>query len=332
MNDAPSHLLLSALTWNGEPTVWTLGEEDEHIGTYVEAATARLIKGGINTELEAVEYTPVNPIAFQYTRHAYVGSSSSEVTYYGGVFGENMPPLVRICLPGRRPWPERFHPSYYDEYIKRPRTGPPFEFYNPDWTGVTRLDPSSLHGLTFKPDLPGQSDDGLEPDMDAGHEQDSTRSGTNVSQLGERNEIVWHPSWRIIDWVGWRPPGVQEVAPPITWGVEVRLQGSNGHGHGPPVALPFFWHVTYYGVSSLRLRQPIKITELDAEIYEDVEEPDPSRGISSYTVRATILRVLVKNEWFVQANNSDGQNEDEDEGAGSEGDGEDAHEGMGYAD
>ncbi|KAF7357439.1 hypothetical protein MSAN_01339900 [Mycena sanguinolenta] len=311
MKDAPSHLLLSALTWIGRPTVWTAGDEDEHIGTYEEAASARLIKGKINTELEAVEYIPTNPIVFQYTRHAHVGTTSSEVTYYGGVFGSNMPPVLRICLPDRQPWPERFQRSYLDEDIKRSRSGPPFEFYNVDLNGETGLEPDCLDGLTFAPDLPGQPDDGLGPVEDEGDEVDSAVGlgwqGTWVTALlekqdkrqplGERNEIVWHPK-TINAW--WRRPEDQEAAPAITWGVEF----------------------------SLRFRQPLKITEFSSHIYKDADESVPSRGISSYTVRATILRTFVKNKWFVQANNLDGKNEDEDEGTESGGDSEDDDEDM----
>ena len=116
MDDAPPQLLISALAWIGEPTTWLSGELPEHIGTYREVATARLNRLRMATELAAVEYTPASETSFQYTRHANVGTSSSTVTYEGGVFGENMPPLVRICLPSQQPWPERFKRSeYYDD-------------------------------------------------------------------------------------------------------------------------------------------------------------------------------------------------------------------------
>jgi hypothetical protein len=108
MNDAPPKLLLLALSWSGSPTSWSAGDDDKHIGTYSEAGTAQLHKAGINTELRAVEYTPSPPVIFQYTRHTDVGTRSSEITYCGAVLGENMSLLIRICLPGCLPWPERF--------------------------------------------------------------------------------------------------------------------------------------------------------------------------------------------------------------------------------
>ncbi|KAJ7196520.1 hypothetical protein GGX14DRAFT_473354 [Mycena pura] len=261
MDDAPPQLLISALAWIGEPTTWISGELPEHIGTYRQVATARLNRLRVATELAAVEYTPATETSFQYTRHANVGTSSSTVTYEGGVFGENMPPLVRICLPSQHPWPERFKRSEYynDDDIERPRAGPPFHFYNIDWNGGTGIDPDSFSGLTFSPDLPGQLATDTEPDGDEGHEQDSTvglgwhgpwatallERQDRGQPLGEKTEIVWN------------------FGNNATWGVQVRLR--------------------------------------------------ESRGIASYTIRATILRVFVRSQWFVQEDESDKTDGDGDE-------------------
>ncbi|KAJ7637913.1 hypothetical protein DFH06DRAFT_1138565 [Mycena polygramma] len=277
MDDAPPHLLLSALTWKGSPTTWFAGNDDELIGTYyTESANVQLNKVGTNTEMQAVEYSPATPTSFQYTRRAEMGLSGSTVTYEGATFGENMPPLVRVCLPDRLPWPEKFKHS--DE-MGRPRAGPPFEFYNIDWNGHTGIHPEYLGGLTFSPDVPGQLADDMLPEADLGHEPDSTvglgwhgnwvttllEKQDRGEPLGERNEIVWNKGEH------------------ATWGMEVCLQA-------------------------------LKATEMDPDLYEDVEAPeDRSRGISDYEVRATVLRVFVKPNEFLQMHEPDEDSESEDE-------------------
>ncbi|KAJ6584495.1 hypothetical protein B0H19DRAFT_387664 [Mycena capillaripes] len=245
----------------------------------------QLNKIGLNTELGAVEYSPTRPTSFQYTRRAAVGLSSSEVTYYGAVFGTNMPPLVRISLPGRLPWPEKFEPS---DDIERPRAGPPFEFWNEDWRGESGIHPEYLRGLRFSPDLSGQPGDETEPISNFGRESDSSvglgwhgdwatallEKQDRGQPLGERIEVVWHGE---------------------TWGAQVRLRD-------------------------------LKVTEVDADTYEDVEnlELDDPRGISDYTVQATILRVFVKSEEFVRLEQQPVvQEEEEDDSEESDEDDED---------
>ncbi|KAJ7608300.1 hypothetical protein DFH06DRAFT_1377583 [Mycena polygramma] len=207
-----------------------------------------------------------------------MGVSGSTVTYEGATFGENMLPLVRVCLPDRLPWPERFKRS--DE-MGRPRTGPPFEFYNINWDGYTGIHPEYFGGLTFSPDEPGQIADDMSPETDEGHEPVSTvglgwhgnwvttllEKQDRGEPLGERNEIVLNTA----------------RAEDATWGMEVRLQA-------------------------------LKAIEMDPDLYEDVEAPeDRSRGISAYEVRATVLRVFVKPKEFLQMQEPDEDSESEDE-------------------
>ncbi|KAJ7644479.1 hypothetical protein FB45DRAFT_691184, partial [Roridomyces roridus] len=160
-------------------------------------------------------------VSFKYTRHAFIGTASSSVTYYGAILGDNMPPRFSLCLPGRVQWPERFaarDSDVDDDYMHRERRGPPFVFYDEDWNGSTGLEPDGLHGLAFSgPDLPGQGQDDV-PCSAEGDEPDSTEGlgwqgewGTTLLQrkdqrkpLGERTEIVWR----------WDQ----------AWGVELRLQ------------------------------------------------------------------------------------------------------------
>ncbi|KAJ7465119.1 hypothetical protein FB451DRAFT_429901 [Mycena latifolia] len=201
--EAPPQLILSALTWVGSPTTIVAGDSEEHIGSYVQSAHVRLNRGRMNTQLEAVEYTPATATSFKYTRHAFVGTASSEVTYYGAILAEDMSPVMRICLPDRRPWPEKFQP---DDDVDRPLSGPPFNFYDSDWRGEHGIHPEMLSGIHITaPDLPGQGDTDAEPDHQAGDEPDSQEGSgwqgpwvTTLLQkqdrrqlLGEVTKIVW---------------------------------------------------------------------------------------------------------------------------------------------
>ncbi|KAJ7877005.1 hypothetical protein B0H13DRAFT_744422 [Mycena leptocephala] len=285
--DAPPQLLLSALTWSGFPTTWCAGDGDELVGTYAKSATAQLNKAEINAELGAVVYTPATQTSFQYARHTNTSTSSSEVTYYGVTCGENMPPLARICLPGRLPWPERFKRADPHSYPQRPLKGPPFDFYTMDWTEDTGINPENLHGLTFSPDLPGQPENDTAPIFTGGREQDSSvglgwhgnwatallEKQDRGQLLGERTEIMW------------------DTKEDPTWGVQVRLQAIQ--------------------VTEV---DPDMYEEVDPDEYEDEESPVHSRGISDYEVQATILRVFVKSEGFVRLQEPDEiQDEDESE-------------------
>ncbi|KAK6992539.1 hypothetical protein R3P38DRAFT_2739852 [Favolaschia claudopus] len=273
MDNTPSKLLLSALGWIGEPTPWSAdGEGPEYVGKYSEAANVLLNQVGMNRELDAIEYKPANLTTFQYTRKANISTTHSDITYYGGIYGDNMPPLLRICLPDRHPWPETFKELDWDPEL-RPLAGPPFEFYTCDWNGDAGIDPESLHtgALTFSPDMPGQLQNETEAESGFGHESDSgvglgwhgpwatamLEKKDRGEQLGNRREIVWSSD------------------SDKTWGVEVHLEAA-------------------------------KVTEVDKFTYEELhesEEPIPTRGISSYTIRASILRVFVKARWFDEALN-----------------------------
>ncbi|KAJ7601295.1 hypothetical protein DFH06DRAFT_1353465 [Mycena polygramma] len=281
MDNAPPQLLLSALTWSGLPTTWTVDDpEEDHVGIYGEAAVAQLNKTGMNTQLGAVEYSPATTMSFRYTRQALIDTASSEITSYGGIAASNMPSLVRVSLPSRRPWPERFErPS--SEGNRRLRTGHPFFFWDTDWDsdGDIRANKSlsNSHTINLSPDLPGQSARDVQPTFEEGLESDSwvglgwhgdwvtalLERRDHQQPLGERTEIVWSPNH--------------------AWGVQVRLQALN-------------------------------ITEMDPEMCDEVRAPeDHSRGISDYDVQATILRVFVKSEEFIRLQESDVvQEEDSD--------------------
>ncbi|KAK7023057.1 hypothetical protein R3P38DRAFT_3195005 [Favolaschia claudopus] len=272
MDNIPSKLLLSALRWTGEPTTWSAddGDPDEYVGTYSEAANVSLNRIGLNHELDAIEYKPANLTTFQYTRKANIGTTYSEIADYGGIYGDNMPPLLRICLPDRHPWPETFKELDWDPEL-RPLAGPPFKFSTCDWNGDTGIDPESLQtrALTFSPDMPGQPAIEVEPKSDLGHESGSwvglgwhgpwvtalLEKQDRGERLGNRREIVWNSDSN------------------KTWGAEVHLEVA-------------------------------KVTEVDKFIYDELDESeDPiiTRGISSYTIRASILRVFVKSQWFIES-------------------------------
>jgi hypothetical protein len=116
----PPQLILSALTWTGWPTTWSAGDEDQEIGKYTQGLSIRVNRVGANAELSAVEYSPAagSPASFTYRRCAFTGTASSEITYYGSILPKSeISPLLRICLPSRYPWPERFRALEYVRII-----------------------------------------------------------------------------------------------------------------------------------------------------------------------------------------------------------------------
>ncbi|KAJ7727372.1 hypothetical protein B0H16DRAFT_1779373 [Mycena metata] len=249
MDDAPPQLILSALIWDGFPTSWIAGDDDKHVGTYTEEVSVR-------TEFRAIEYAPAAPARF------------NDLTEEGAIFGENIPPLLRIALPGRLPWPERFSSS---NWVNRPLNGPPFKFYNINWEDGS-WEPSALdvHSVRFTPDLPGQSAEDVEPIRTWG--DPCTRLGwrgpwvTTLLEkqdarqpLGDRTEILWDSMGK------WIPTGSGR-------------QNING--------------ILVYSTT-------IRVIELT-----DYDDDSPSRSISDYEVRATVLRVLVKGEGFVRLQRS----------------------------
>ncbi|KAJ7722062.1 hypothetical protein DFH07DRAFT_783951 [Mycena maculata] len=172
--DAPPQLLLSALTCESVSNI-------------------TLNKGGMNIAFGAIEYAPVVPTSFTYTRHATTGTQS----------------ITETCLPGRIQWPEKLKKR---DDIYGFLTGPPFEFYEEDWEDEDGLKPC-LHGLAMEgPDLPGQLQSERWPncycDISMGWQgawaitllerQDCKQP------LGERTETVWSAD--------------------NNWGMEVRFQ------------------------------------------------------------------------------------------------------------
>ncbi|KAJ7145039.1 hypothetical protein C8R46DRAFT_1131432 [Mycena filopes] len=244
---SPPQLILSALTWtgSGEPTTLTV-RGDANVGEYAEAGPHHLqmsgqvwvveLQGRGQTHL--VEYIPSTAIAFNYSRKAYIGVPPGDPTCQ--ILGENMPPQVRICLPGRRPWPQRLQTSDWR------LSGPPFKFDETDWADEDPM--ADIDGLTFSPDLPGQ--------VNTGH-------GLTLECLG------WHADWVTAllerqDLDLRRPLGATTrlvFNDKATWAVEVHLQA-------------------------------LAVVQANLDDHEFAEAIQ-SRGISEYTVRATILRVFV---------------------------------------
>ncbi|KAJ7243775.1 hypothetical protein C8J57DRAFT_61365 [Mycena rebaudengoi] len=194
----PPQLLFSALTWDGEPALYETGYDSKPLGTYAEGAPVSLFNiVGWNVEHDAIEYTPAAPTLFTYTRRTYIDddlAASADVV----VQGDCMPPLLRVCLPTRNPWPEVFKP---ESWTNRPLSGPPFHFYDTDWDN---LNPEDMEGHRMTDlDLPGQDNSGPYSDMneDGGWKM-SGWQGTWVDallekqargeDLGHRTKIVWH--------------------------------------------------------------------------------------------------------------------------------------------
>ncbi|KAJ6516987.1 hypothetical protein DFH09DRAFT_1099254 [Mycena vulgaris] len=185
----------------------------------------------------------------------------------------------------KRPWPERFMES---EWIQRPLPGPPFKFWDLDWNGEggqwypIQLKP---HAVVPFPDLPGQLAGDVEPRSTAGGELDSSRvvgwqgacavalseKKAHEESLGGREEITWS----------------SEENP--TWAVALCAD--------------------YHDFKVVRVVECEDYEDYEDEsMSEDFEDEDkagdtstlPARGISDYEVRATILRVFVKNKKIAQ--------------------------------
>ncbi|KAJ7366352.1 hypothetical protein DFH08DRAFT_797342 [Mycena albidolilacea] len=166
--------------------------------------------------------------------------------------------------------------------IERPLKGPPFEFYDTDWpSGENRIHPEELRGLRFLSDLPGHLNSDAESNGAFGHKMDSTVGlgwhETWVTTLLEKQDLG-KPLGERTDIVWDRTSG---------WGVQVR-------------------------------REAVRVRERYTDVYDKVDVDDmqdivQSRGIESYTIRATILRVFVKSEWFDQKEGLPEREEEEDE-------------------
>ncbi|KAJ7162995.1 hypothetical protein C8R46DRAFT_1281233 [Mycena filopes] len=266
---SPPRLIFSALTWTGKPATLDVSEGagGDHVGTYPEAASVKLTMSSRTVTLELqgrgkthfVEYIPLGSTqrSFVYSRHAFNGVAYSGDCLYGGILGEDMGPRIRVCLPGRHAWPERFERVE----LGRPLTGPPFAFFDTDWVCHNGIHPEKgLAGLTLSPDLPGQIDP---PENDLVYE-DGHEEGSTVG-------LGWHAEWvtALLQRKDLRQP-LGEMTRLIfndktnaTWAVEA-----------------------------------LKVEEVDPWICEEVADEENSeamrsRGISDYTVRATILRVFV---------------------------------------
>ncbi|KAJ7766508.1 hypothetical protein DFH07DRAFT_955237 [Mycena maculata] len=142
--------------------------------------------------------------------------------------------------PGRIPWPQKFREC---DYIERSVSGPPFEFYDEDWTANHGLGPDMLHGLAMEgPDLPEESEGDVGPDSSEGREPDSTKGlgwrGAWVmtllkkhdrkQPLGERTETVWSAdnSWGVE--VRFRALGLMEFEDPDDDELEIETASSRG--------------------------------------------------------------------------------------------------------
>lgn len=107
----PPNLQMSVLIWKGEPTTYDVEGNDllDYVGAYVCAASSSLIYTGWDNVHQALQYAPSSgPVAFDYERHAFIGTASSQITYYGGIIADDMSPKVRVCGTNEKPWPEMF--------------------------------------------------------------------------------------------------------------------------------------------------------------------------------------------------------------------------------
>ncbi|KAJ7644490.1 hypothetical protein FB45DRAFT_297232 [Roridomyces roridus] len=266
--DVPPQLMFSALTWDGWPSSSSGDDGDVDVGTYKEAASVRLQKRGPSAiERDALEYVPVATTSFKYERRAYTGNVADDGSR--AVVGLGISPAVlSICLPGRVQWPERFPPCpAHQDPVPRSLTGPPFEFYTVDFSwdttywedSDTKLSPDGLHGLYLTgPDLPWQ---GQQDPFDADD---------------------WYP------WTG-------------DWVTALLEQKDKRKNKNQPLGemKKVFW--TYDRMWAVEMRlEAVQVREFeeggDSDEEGEDDEKNDERSISDYTVRATVLKVLVKKE------------------------------------
>lgn len=107
----PPKLRISVLTWEGEPTTYDVDGNDlmNYVGAYINAASSSLTYIGWDKDHRAFQYAPsFGRITFDYERHAFVGTASSQITEYGAIIADDMSPKVRVCDTNVNPWPQTF--------------------------------------------------------------------------------------------------------------------------------------------------------------------------------------------------------------------------------
>jgi hypothetical protein len=107
----PGQLLTSVLVWDGKPTTICADGESlvDYVGSYKSAATSTLNLQGWDVDHQSFKYVPSSrPLEFSYKRQTFIGSASSDITYYGTFAGEDVSPKIRVCVLEQNPWPETF--------------------------------------------------------------------------------------------------------------------------------------------------------------------------------------------------------------------------------
>ncbi|KZV83138.1 hypothetical protein EXIGLDRAFT_754569 [Exidia glandulosa HHB12029] len=295
----PSRVLqLSTLLWewtgpDGPTTVVVDGEgpDERPIGRYSAGPSTRIaldLESPWSPEHSAFVYNlpEAQPsLTLRYTRRTFVGTVSSDVTYYGTIAGvysqatsETIGPKLCVHRVDADPFPETLEPV---EGVKLKRgPGPPFEFIDFDWV-YDGVPPSGIgersRALNIDvPDLPGQNEDDLEEsthDDDDEIEEDGSElrgwSGDWVKTLlerrergedvGSRTEVKWCSIGQLqfegSKWVDTR-----------LWGVEIEFEAQDFEEHWP-----------------------------------DRETPAGRRYLEGYTVVATIKRFFITPEWYTDA-------------------------------
>lgn len=103
-------LRLSTLKWHGSPDIICAGDgdEDDYVGTYFAGPTQTIRYQKWSTGHNAHVYTPSAPLVFRYTKQTYVGTQTSEITYYSAIIADHIGPMFQLHF--------RDEPAFYDRF------------------------------------------------------------------------------------------------------------------------------------------------------------------------------------------------------------------------
>jgi len=326
----PLQFQISSLVWEGEPMVWDAdGNPFEPFGQYARSLAGPGILGpptwSPDPERQCWVYTPKAPYTFEYWRRRYIGYKGSQITYYGGVFGERQDPLVFIHLKNQRPWvayicrgdefedehqnededdddddgDDEHKPSMFEG--KHKVTNPPFEF----WTG------SGSYGYQ-EPAWCFQNAESApflciyEPDLELHHRAIETGDGNESDEFQSDPEDEQDSS-RFIGWQGdWTREYIRraeenmplETLERVIWAdviiPEAEKENGGKRAEGGSVERDILSNA--WGVK-LSLKPLPDSVEVEEDYYHD-ESIVGKQRLAGYKIRATILEVYFKPDLF----------------------------------
>ncbi|EJD49715.1 hypothetical protein AURDEDRAFT_143687 [Auricularia subglabra TFB-10046 SS5] len=317
------HLSSLIWQWDSEPCTVSVeyGGDPQLLGRYVVGPDRRVTAAtstSWSSEHNAFVYTPIAPMTMCYTRRTFVGTASSDVTYYGAIAGmydgdegQTIGPLLRLhgvneaAFPEELPEPDLPNDVYggdrelFNEIRRRDREnegeywdedddqgrpncgpGPPYDFYDTDWLGEGERAPQCIGAYALNLD---------EPDLPGQGQEDHV-----VLTESDNDEV--EPDGA--EWNGWHGAWVGELLNRQTRKVEQDTRTSvQWRDWGEIVGLKIV-HESMWGVEVEFRPKSFETYKPYKDSKHDKNPTEAQTNLSGYTVEATVRRVFVTPKWF----------------------------------